>query len=154
MQQLNILAELVRRNGGMMTQLQIVAFFRDWSAKKALAGGNYPREKIQIVPVPLWSSQQATEYILERCALHQEALDSEDVSQIPPCTDEETWAKPAKWAVMKKGRKSAVKLHDSQKSAMHHADELGKNHWVEERPGSKPRCENYCSVASFCRELP
>jgi hypothetical protein len=147
--QLNILAELVRLNGGPVNRLQIVAFLRDWSAARSKASG-YPKEKIQIVDVPMWAPENVRDYILFRCSAHQTALDMEDVDDISPCTDEEVWAQPTKWAVMKKGRKSAVKLHSSAKSAEQHAEKLGKNHWVEVRPGSRPRCESYCSVARFC----
>ena len=49
------------------------------------------------------------------------------------------------------GRKSAVKLHDSQNDAWQHAREI-QNGYVEHRPGESVRCADYCPVARFCSQ--
>ena len=42
------------------------------------------------------------------------------MSQFQKCSEAERWARPAKYAVMKKGRKRAVKLHDDELEALGH----------------------------------
>jgi hypothetical protein len=63
------------------------------------------------------------------------------------CSDEDIWAKPSKWAVMQRGRKTAVKLYDTEADA---SASLASNQYVEYRPGIATRCESYCPVAQFC----
>ena len=72
---------------------------------------------------------------------------------IPQCTPEERWLRPTKYAVMKKGRKRAIKLHDNETEAHGHAETLGKDHLVELRKGEAGRCEKYCPVALFCPQF-
>ena len=71
-------------------------------------------------------------------------------NDIPPCTSEERWEKPTKFAVMKEGRKSAVRVLETQEDAEKLAGELGKNHSVQIRPGESTRCAEYCSAADYC----
>ena len=59
-----------------------------------------------------------------------------------------------KIAVMKKGRKSAVKLYDVDKreEAEFHAEQKN-DHYIEERLGRYARCEgNFCGVNQFCNQ--
>lgn len=148
--QLNILAELVRRNGGEVKKLQIVALFTDWSPSMAKRGGRYPYEKAGVIDVPLWPSEKAVEYILERCRLHQAALDAGSPEDVMQCAPEERWHKPDRWAVMRPGRKSAVRLHDTEEGALQHAGSLGGKHYVEHRSGEDVRCDGYCNVKTWC----
>jgi len=66
---------------------------------------------------------------------------------------EECWAKPPVYAVMKKGRKSAVKLYENQEAANTHATREGKNFWVDYRPPVANRCESYCPCANWCKQF-
>ena len=53
--------------------------------------------------------------------------------------------------VMKKGRKSAVKLHGTQAAADKHVIEIAKpGHSIDFRPGEFHRCMEYCNVAHAC----
>jgi hypothetical protein len=69
---------------------------------------------------------------------------------IPPCSKEERWEKGEKWAVMKNGRKSAIRLLDSEAEARDMAEGLGKDHYVAYRPGISVKCEDYCSACEYC----
>jgi hypothetical protein len=72
--------------------------------------------------------------------------------ELPLCTKSYRWAKPSKWALMKIGRKSAVKLYDIEDEAKNEAYNLGSNHYVEERKADEwKRCE-YCSAWKFCNQ--
>lgn len=69
---------------------------------------------------------------------------------IPECSAEERWQKKDVYAVKKEGRKSAVKLFDTQKEAEERIVELGKGHYLEIRRGESMKCKNYCLCAKFC----
>ena len=69
---------------------------------------------------------------------------------IAPCTPEERWADPEKYAVMKNGRKSAVRVFDTLIDAENCAGELGNSHYVETRPAVSRKCGKYCLCKDFC----
>ena len=67
------------------------------------------------------------------------------------CTPEETWEKPTIYAAMKKGRKSAVKLYNSEDEAKERVASEGDNFYVEVRKGEKTRCaQDWCGVSQWC----
>ena len=151
--QLNCYAWLVRHAKQLpVKQLRIIAILRDWQRRKAEEGGNYPESPIMIVDIPLWSDSEQDDYVDTRVRMHQSAhggwaFDDE----LPNCSDSERWLKPTTYAVKKKSRVRAIKIHDSYESAEEHAIEMGKEHFVEERKGSATRCEqNWCRVAQWC----
>lgn len=144
--QLNLYAELLRRSGEKVEALQIVALYRDWSKNKALEH-NYPKSQVRIYEVPLWSSEKASAYLTERVRLHAAAQAGEPTG----CSPDERWYRPGKYALMKDGRKSAVKLFDDRSEAL--AAIISKDLSVHPRPGSNVRCESYCSVARFCPQF-
>ena len=76
-----------------------------------------------------------------------------------PCSDQERWAKAEKWAIMKRGRKSAVRVLSSEREAVAWGIEkefyTARAEWLKgyslvERPREYIRCERYCPVAEFC----
>jgi hypothetical protein len=69
---------------------------------------------------------------------------------IPPCTAEERWDSPAKFAVKKEGRKTAVRVLDTREEAEQRIAELGNGHYVEARPGESKKCQSYCICCEFC----
>lgn len=149
--QLNIYKMLYRMYGFKVEQLRIIAIYRDWSKSQASRDKTYPQAGAVVVPVQNWPGGGAMAYALERVLLHQAAEALPD-DELPPCTPEERWARPTKWAVVKKGNKRATKLHDTEEAAQDHAGELGKQFVVEHRPGGFARCENYCPVTKWCNQ--
>lgn len=141
--QLNTYAWLLRRHGFEVKALQIIAFLRDWSEFHMERSLDYPNLSLQVVDIHLWPAEVAEERIEARVQAHLSPS---------PCTNEERWHRPPKYAVMKNGRKSAVKLFDSQSeaSAFIAAANDSRYLYLEERPGSYLRCEKYCSAAPFC----
>ena len=74
-------------------------------------------------------------------------------TEMRSCTSEEMWAKPTKYAVMKKNRKRAIKLHDDIDKATAMAESLGRDHFVETRVGELTRCKgDWCGVSAFCTQ--
>jgi len=150
--QLNVLKWILQGNAVKVDKLQIVAMLRDWSRTKAKVDPSYPQNNVIVVDIPIMDDIES--YISGRIRDHQGArilADNQREEEILECTPEERWEKPSKWAVMKQGNKRAVKLHNTEEGAEKHKDELGKNYYVEHRPGERTRCEHYCPVAQFCQ---
>lgn len=141
--QLNTYAFLLRRHGVEVKALQIVAFLRDWHKGSAARSLDYPSMPVQVVDIPLWDAAQAEERIADRILQHKDPS---------PCSPEDQWYKAPKVAVMKDGRKTAVKLFDSQGEAEAFIGNAkdAKQLYLETRKGSYLRCEEYCSVSSVC----
>lgn len=139
--QLNLLAALARRNNMPVTKLEIVAIWRDWRPREAQYDADYPQAQVSVVPIPLWTEAEAEAYLDERVRLHQ--LDTP-----PPCTPEEMWYQPGCKALMKKGRKRAIKLYPENTEFSALAD----GEYVEHRPGVYRRCADYCHASRVCEQ--
>lgn len=156
-QQLNLYAVMMRMaHGRRVSTLKIIAILRDWQRKQSGYSPNYPQAQIVTIDIPVWDDETQERFLHDRVILHQEAKNNVDSNQSPPyCTDEERWLRGETWAVMKEGRKSAVKLHDNKEDANAAVRELGESrgHYAEHRPGTYTRCSgNYCLVSSFCKQ--
>ncbi len=150
--QLNFYVVLYHFHGFEVKAVRVAAVLRDWSKMKAKQDSSYPQKPITTLCLPLWRLDDAMQTMADRVLEH---VDAESVSDkdLPPCTDSERWLRDRKWAVMKKGRKSAVKLYDSEIDADARAEALGTPHYVEFRPGKYNRCEGYCEAKPFCQQL-
>lgn len=149
-QQLNILCFLFVKNNYLnINRLEIVALLRDWSKARALQNKDWPQTATCRVPVKRWSVEEQLLFLHNRVELHQTARIE---GLYPLCTDEERWASPQKWAVMKKGNKRATKLCGSMEEAEEfiagHKEE--KKLSIEERPRQYRRCEDYCNALPWC----
>lgn len=134
---------------------EIVALLKDHSKTKAKINEHPPLPVWQIgwdftaddfAEIEAWIMAKFEE--IERC----EQLPDEE---LPLCSEEERWTRPGKFAVMKKGRKSAVRLYDDkndayQRAAGENRNTSGEPFYVEERKGSDPKCMDYCSACEFC----
>jgi len=149
--QLNIYAWLYSLQGFITKKLRVPAILRDWQKGKALQGGDYPPIPMHVFDIPLWTTEDTVAYVRERIRMHKEAMPLPD-DQLPLCTDEERWVKAGKFALMKEGRKSAVKLYDDKKEAIKELASCDSKHYVEERKGEAVRCKDYCDVAQFCSQ--
>jgi hypothetical protein len=143
-QQLNLYAHGMRQKGHVVSRVQNIVFLRDWSAGKALAGGDYPGSMVVVVPQPLWSEAECDKFLRDRLQAHAAPT---------PCSPEERWVRPSTWAVMKEGRKTAVRVFDNPLEAEVLAAQASKQTVVERR-GRAVRCESYCSVRAVCRYAP
>jgi hypothetical protein len=138
--QLNVYRWLSERNGFPVKGLAIALFCGDWRRGEAKRSPDYPARVVNI-PVKMWTMDEATAYVDSRLKLHRDAREGKDV----PCSPEETWTKPTKYAVMKPGRKTAVSVGEAPVSAP-------PGHYIEKRPGESVRCNGYCSASPFCTQ--
>ena len=156
-QQLNIYAYLYQQTTGKtIDQLNIIAIARDWNKNQYLrSGGDYPPSPVTVLDIDLWSDEEQEDFIKQRVSIHQEAeVDYLINDKLPFCTDEERWRRKDTYRVEKKGRKTAVRVLDTQEEA----DEYVEGHKdskllkVVEAKGECVRCANYCDVAEFCNQ--
>lgn len=141
--QLNILRWLCHKNGIEVDKLEVVAILRDWSKSRATDDGGYPVSNAITVTIPVWDLEVTETYIRERVHLHQDSR----AGLYVPCTDEDRWKRPDKFAVLKPGASRARKIFDSMEEA--EADRKDAE-VVEVRVGQYLRCESYCEAAPFC----
>jgi len=156
-EQLNCYAWLHKKTTGeTIDQLNIIALARDWNKRELQRrGGDYPASAITTIKIPVWSFKKQEQFINERVSKHQDAELIFDIGgDLPLCTDEERWKKDDTYRVMKKGRKTAVRVLASQKEA----DEYLKGNddkafYIEHSLGECMKCTgNYCGVAEFCNQ--
>jgi len=151
--QQNIYAWLVETVKGQKVKgIQICALVRDWSRREASVKPSYPQAPIQVLELPLWDSSYTEQYIKERIEAHRMSKVQADWGdELPPCSDDERWVRETKYAVMREGRKTAIRVFDTQ----HEADELAikEKGYVEVRKGEAIRCTgNFCGVAQWCSQ--
>jgi len=164
--QLNIEAWTLRANGFKVEKLVVEAFLTDWHESRVATDAHYPKKQIVTRQFPLWSDDKCFTHISDRIRLHEEGR-VRPLENIPECTPEETWEKPTVYALMKEGRKSAVKLNADRERLRDYAVVKGfaelqaddptssdfrfkKGYSIVKRIGSRPRCEKYCNVSKFC----
>jgi hypothetical protein len=133
---------LYREKGVVIGSVAILAFPKDWTKRESKQSQDYPQTAVVQLEVPMWSDEEADAFIEERIRLHQMA---EPIA----CTEEDVWARPAKWAVMKRGNLRAIRLFDNPVEA----EQLASTSvalYVEHRPGEAIRCQDWCQVAHLC----
>jgi len=155
--QLNLYKFLLESEGYPVKQLKIHAILRDWMVGKSVQA-NYPPIPFMTFDVPIWDNERISKYIEERVAIHQ--------AKPLPCTMTERWQDPACFAVMQKGRKSAVKasykdengekqfIKTKAQAETFMASIKKPNLYIEERPSIARRCKDYCLVRDFCPHNP
>jgi len=157
--QLNIYAWLVEKVKKIpVTDLGIVAILRDWKAREVDTKVDYPEAPIKEVEIKLWPFEERERFVSERIALHSEfdfALETD--GDLPDCTPQEMWEKPATYAVMKENNVRAKYVMPSQHEADLAVEELKKDKpkekfYVEIRKGERTRCATYCPVSTWCNQ--
>jgi len=155
-EQLNVYAFLFRKAGFEVDKIEIIALLRDWSKLKAKTDKQYPQNQVKVIPIELWDVQKQEIFILNRL---QEFIDCEELpdDELPYCTPDDMWESPNKYAVMKDGRKSALRVFDDFDDATEFLDKKPKRLkdteiYIEYRQGRRVRCHDYCNVSPFCNQ--
>jgi len=153
--QLNCYAWLVRNAKKQeVSELQIIAVLRDWKQREAENNANYPQAPIVVIDIPITEPDEQTRIIEGYLDQHADAKLADMLGEpVAFCTDKQRWLRGEKWAVMKKGRKRAIKLYDSEEEADKHCKESSEKVFVEHRKGEPTRClQDYCRVSKFCNQ--
>jgi hypothetical protein len=151
--QLNIYAWLVEKAKGVeVKSIQIVAIIRDWSRRDAVNKEGYPQAPIVTIDIPIWSHDQAEEFVKFRLSQHSEASLSVQIGhELPECSAEDMWEKPTTYAVKKAGGVRAKRVFDSHEEAKVFLKTV-KDHQIEIRHGGRTRCQSFCNVSQFCSQ--
>jgi hypothetical protein len=146
-----IYAWLLTKNNFPVRHCRFIALLKDHSKTDAMRERDYPIRPVYIYEFPvktkdlfrigIFLKNKVEEY--RRC----QPLPDKD---IPPCTSEERWERPPKFAVMKSGQKRAVRLFDKREEADLLAGVKGGSHYVEHRKGGSIKCMSYCLCKRFC----
>lgn len=150
-EQLNVQADIIRRNGGEVTSVENLLFFKDWQRDgKARKGEWYPESEIMVLEQPLWSPEDAHFFIIKRCIELQEAIDAPTIADVAECDAADRWERGEQWAVKKEGLKKAIKVYDLAPPA-HVVAALEKDKCtIEHRSATCNRCLYACDVAQWC----
>lgn len=136
-----------RLTGLLYRKFKIVAVIKDWSPTEAMRDSNYPQKPIITIRFEFTDAEIFG--VAERWLIKIEDVLKKMLSEdYGCCSESERWAKASKWALMKEGRKSAIKLFDSEAEA-NEAKGNDKNLYVEYRAGEDTKCIKYC-VAGKC----
>jgi hypothetical protein len=150
---------MLRESGFDARRGEIVALLKDHSKRDAIlkAGEGYPPHPVYQIAWDFTDEDfEAIEdkimYWFARVA-NQERVPDE---KLLPCDPAQRWHREDKWAVKKKGRKTAVRVYDNKNDAYQRA--AGENRqaskddlfYVEFREGEDTKCAGYCPVAQFC----
>lgn len=144
-------AYLMQQSGLEVKHCKFVATLKDFSWTKAKTDASYPQSPVYIYEFEVTADDlQATKERIEQKVAEIESAYKVGDDDIEPCTADERWADVEKWAVMKNGRKSAVRVFDNQQDADAMAGEMGNTYFVEHRPAISRKCGDYCSCKDFC----
>lgn len=144
-------AYLLSKNGLEVKKCRFIALLKDHSKTKAKTDMNYPQSPVFVYEFDVSSKdlEETEKRILEKVKAIENAEKLSD-DEIAECSPEERWADAEKWAVMKNGRKSAVKLFDNLADAENYAGENGNSYFVEHRKAVSKKCGEYCLCKDFC----
>lgn len=140
-----------RKTGKMIRKFRIIAIIKDWSATEAQRNKEYPQSpivsiKFEFDPAEIYSVECAWREKIVKVLYKMVTQD------FGCCSKEERWVRDEKWALMKEGRKSALKLYDTEAEAIEAKGE-DKNLYVEHREGKDVKCDSFC-VAGACGLCP
>lgn len=144
-------AWLLQQSGLEVKKCRFVALLKDHSKTKAKNDSSYPQSPVFIYEFDVTAAdmEETAARILTKVQEIESAYKLDD-DAIEPCSAEERWADGEKWAVMKNGRKTAVKVFDNQLDADAMAGEMGNAYYVEHRPAISRKCGDYCKCKEFC----
>jgi len=145
-----IYAWLMKQNGLKVKEIKFVALLKDHSKSKARKDFEYPQKPVVVHTVKVTEEALAEieKYILEKVQAFENAEKLSD-SELPLCTKDERWQDNDKFAVMKEGRKTAIKLFESREEAEANMKALGGT-YIEDRIAEPRKCADYCACKDHC----
>lgn len=141
---------MLRRIGFDAQGGDIVAFLKDHSKRDAKVKAGYPKFPVHTVKFRFTDADfaECEDWLRARFSEIRaaEKLADED---LPICTPDERFNSGDKFAVMKKGRKTALRVLDSKEDAEKWQSSNGGD-YIETRHGEDKKCADYCSACEFC----
>jgi hypothetical protein len=148
--QLLIYAYMLKQIGFDVEKGEIIAILKDHSRRDAKIKDNYPQLPVQKITFNFTDSDfvEIEEFLINRFAEISEAEKLPD-NELPLCTPEERFNSGDKYAVMKKGRKTAMRVLGSMEEAEKWQADNGGD-FIETRKGEDKKCKDYCAACEFC----
>lgn len=141
---------MLRAIGFNAHRAEIVALLKDHSKRDAKIKPGYPPLPVHVVKFEFTEADfaEGEEWL---AAKFEEVKFAETLSddELPVCTPEERYNSGDKFAVMKKGRKTALRVLDTEDEAEDWKSENGGD-FIEKRPGTDKKCIDYCAACEFC----
>lgn len=148
--QLLIYAYMMKAIGFEVNKGEIVAIMRDHSKRDAKYKKEYPRLPVKRIKFKFTKKDFAEiEKWLEMRFKEIEAAEQLDDDDLPLCTSEERFNSGDTFAVMRKGRKTALRVLGSMNEAREWMKANGGD-YIDVRPGEDKKCIDYCRVCEFC----
>lgn len=154
--QTNIYSYMLKNQFNLdVTEIRVIAFFRDWNKFGFAKNKDYPDRQIKEIKIPIYAHEDVFRYIVKRMEIHSRAENGD----VPECTGEERWAKADSFAVKQGDVKRAVRVFDGRIAAETFIIENKNSYeipggkgklWIEVRMGGSKRCEDFCPVSKFC----
>lgn len=157
--QTNIYAYMLEKEGFTVSQIRVVAVFRDWSQFGLLKSADYPPRQVMEIGIPIGNPNRkdfhwtdlVEQYIKDRLALHKRAENGD----VMDCTGEDRWATADAYKLKTPGAKRSVKNFDTEVLAKTFLEENRHKYnglFIEKVPGESKRCDRFCPVAQFCEQ--
>lgn len=150
--QLLIYAYMLSTIGFECDKGEIVMMLKDHSKTKAKFDSAYPQQPVVIKSFNFKQKdfEEIKTFIEDKFKMFQ-VLENLPDDKLPPCTSEERWHQGNKWAVMKRGKKKAIKLCSSAEEAEQYIGVTDNNYFIEFREGKDTKCTDYCGVCKWCK---
>ena len=148
--QLLIYAYMLQSIGFPVEKAEIIALMKDHSKAQAKRKADYPKQPARKITFTF--SGQDFKEIENWLHLRFEQISKAEKlpdDKLPLCTPEERFNSGDKFAVMKKGRKTALRVLDSMEDAENWMAANGGD-YIETRRGEDRKCQDYCSACEFC----
>jgi hypothetical protein len=148
--QLLIYAYMLQSIGFPVEKAEIIALMKDHSKAQAKRKADYPKQPARKITFTF--SGQDFKEIENWLHLRFEQISKAEKlpdDKLPLCTPEERFNSGDKFAVMRKGRKTALRVLDSYEKAEEWMEYNGGD-YIEVRKGEDKKCQDYCSACEFC----
>lgn len=153
--QLLLYGWMLRQIGFEVEHGEIVAMIRDHNKREARRDPEYPQHPVVKLSWDFSDDdmERAGRIIMDwfKAVVVAEGVPDE---LLKPCTPEQRWAKPEKWAVKKGKQKRALRVLGSEDEAQSYIDRYPENEkkqlWIEHRLGEDTKCDGYCDVRRWC----
>jgi len=126
--------------------------FTDWKAISAKTDKSYPANRVMTRTLPLKSEFETEAFITNKIS-QLKTYHNKPESEIPDCTPDELWQRPAKWAYYKNpmALKRATKVFDTQAEAVSRQVADKSVGIIQHRPGEVKFCI-YCPARPICKQ--
>ena len=142
---------LMKKSGLNVKECQFIALIKDHSKTKAIIDGTYPQSPVFVYKFSVTEEALAEieKFIISKVQELEENENTPD-AELKGCNKDERWGTDPKFALMRNGRKTAIKLFDTKAEAEANKEAL-KADYIEERKGEDKKCDGgYCLVCKWC----